>query len=105
MTTMHGPLKVTRDENGRANPPYDSDASDLDRLRWLAGDLEAKHGIRIRIQTGGYWSNGIPVPDSYGFQLGARSTGPIVGFYQAWTALTYFGLGIEEATGVRACCR
>lgn len=102
------PMEVTRkqdDEDGSSHiePPLDQAWSDLDQLRWLAGVVEADHGLLIRITTGSYYSDNRPVPNSYGLSFLGHSIGPIVGFHAAWRSISDLGLGF--GAGRRECER
>lgn len=93
------PMEVTRrqdDTGSHIEPDLDPTWPHLDRLRWLAGVVEADHGLRINITTGGYTSNGRPVPDSYGVSFRGHSMGPIVGFHAAWRTISDLGIGFSE---------
>lgn len=99
----HEPMDVTLSKDGSSSfpePPLDPTWSNLDRLRWKAGNVTRETGLYIRIRTGGSFvttKNGerIEVKDAYALQVG-KTSGTSMPFHNAWDYLSGVATGHRE---------
>lgn len=95
------PVRMVQDGNlTTPEPPLDDDWSDLDKLRWHAGIVQHRTGLRIRVSTGGYreriGDEWVEIPGMYGLQIGRRSLSARP-YQRAWDYLNGVEIGYEEA--------
>jgi hypothetical protein len=91
----HEPIPVTIVTAGNITgpePPLDETWSDLDKLRWHAGVLQARTGLHLKITTGGYQINGQTIRNRYGWSMLAAGGGGSYDFNEMWTYIN----GIER---------
>lgn len=95
-------IDVENDHGGRSPlPPLDPNWSPLTKLRWHAGLVEFRTGIRCRITDDSKLViDGQEVADHYGISVGGSKTG--MSYAAAWTYLNGVEAGARAAILVEA---
>ena len=102
---IHDPIdvRIVSDDTGEdIEPALDQATSDLDKLRWHAGALEAHTGIRVQVTTGCSTLGGRIQWHLYGYTMRNASgqfvsSGGSMDFHQMWSWMNGIGAGVRVA--------